>query len=365
MTERYSFTPSRLKLARKRRGMTLLDLERASGISTRTLSGYEKGRGGNLTAVALDALARALGVPPTYLTAAEIEEIPLAAVSFRAPSKLTAGQRERALAAARHAIMINEWIEERFRLPAADIPTFPGRDPEWAAEKVRHHWDLGIAPISNMVHLLESRGVRVFTLAEDCQDVDAFSFYWKGTPYVILNTRKSGERGRFDAAHELGHLVVHPEHEIPHGKEAELTAHRFAAAFLMPGKAVVAKRLNNATVDQVLAARSIWKVSALALTHRLHELDLVTEWGYRSLATNLSRMGFRRDEPGGISRETSQLLAKVFAALRGEHTTPAQIARDLHLFSEEFNKHVFGLATTILTGGAQTSPPAPPTLRLV
>ncbi|MFC5820666.1 helix-turn-helix domain-containing protein [Nonomuraea harbinensis] len=373
MTNRYAITPSRLKVARKRRGMTLVRLEQITGITTRTLSEYENGRARErqVAPAVIDALAEALEVPPAFLTAAEVEEIPLEAVSFRAPSKLTAGQRDTALAAARIAIMINEWIEEQFRLPSPDVPTLPGKDPEWSAERVRGQWGLGVAPISNLVHLLEAHGVRVFSLAEECLEVDAFSFYWKRTPYVILNTRKSGERGRFDAAHELGHLVLHPEHEIPHGKEAEQQAQRFASAFLMPEQAVLAQRLNNATVDKVLAAKSIWKVSAMALTYRLHELDLVTEWGYRSLATNLSRMGYRREEIGGIPRESSQLLSKVVAALREEGITPQRIAKDLHISMHELSDQVFGLTPATLVkpasspGEFRPSPPTPPALRLV
>ncbi|MBG0818412.1 ImmA/IrrE family metallo-endopeptidase [Planomonospora sp. ID82291] len=373
MTEKYPYTPSRLKLARKRRGMTLVRLEQVTGITTRTLSDYENGRVKELrvTAAALKTLAGALEVPVAFLTAEEIEEVPAEAVSFRAPSKLTAGQRDAALAAARIAIMINEWIEDRFRLPLADLPSLPGRDPEWAAQHVRDQWGLGVAPISNMVHLLEARGIRVFSLAEECLEVDAFSFYWKSTPYVILNTRKSGERGRFDAAHELGHLVLHAQHEIPHGKDAEQQAQRFASAFLMPEPAVIARRLHNATVDRVLAARSVWKVSAMALTYRLQELNLVTEWGYRTLATNLSRMGYRRGEPEGIARESSQLLSKVFAALRTEGVTPVQIADALHIRLNELSDEVFGLTPAIpvkaLPGETvfQTTSPAHPPLQLV
>ncbi|WP_424536913.1 helix-turn-helix domain-containing protein [Sphaerisporangium viridialbum] len=371
MTDKHPFTPSRLRVARKRRGMTLVRLEQVTGITTRTLSEYENGRGRErqLTTTVLETLARALEVPVAFLTAAEIEEIPLEAVSFRAPSKLTAGQRDTALAAARIAIMINEWIEERFLLPAPDVPSLTGKDPDWAAERVRGLWNLGVAPIGNLIHLLEAQGVRVFSLAEECLEVDAFSFYWKTTPYVILNTRKSGERGRFDAAHELGHLVLHPEHEIPHGKEAEQQAQRFASAFLMPEKAVLAKRLNNATVDRVLAAKSTWKVSAMALTYRLHELNLVTEWGYRSLSTNLSRMGYRREEVGGIARESSQLLSKVFTALRAEGVTPLQIADELHITWNELSDQVFGLTPAMpvksLPGGSQPTPPASPSLHLV
>lgn len=357
-------TPSRLTVARKRRGMTLTALEKDTGISTRSLSDYEKGRQ-HPTPRHMEALARALAVPITFLTAPEVDEIPIDAISFRALSKMTASQRDTAQAAARIAIMINDWIEERFRLPQLDLPTLPGSNPEAAAVRVRGRWGLGEAPIPNMIHLLEAHGVRVFSLADECIEIDAFSFYWKGRAFIFLNTMKSGERGRFDAAHECGHLVIDCEHVIPHGPEAEQRANRFAGALLMPQPSVMAQRLHNAGVDRIITAKRGFKVSAMALNQRLSELSLLTEWGYNRNAKDLSRLGYRRTEVDGIPRETSQLLTKVFAALRADGVSPNDIAKDINLTIDEVNKHVFGLVMTVLHGGSNLGPSARPGLYLV
>jgi Zn-dependent peptidase ImmA (M78 family) len=77
---------------------------------------------------------------------------------------------------------------------------------------VRARWGLGQATIPNMIHLLEAHGVRVFSLASECAAVGTFSTHRGGCPLVLLNVGKSGERIRFDSAHELGHLVLHSEH---------------------------------------------------------------------------------------------------------------------------------------------------------
>jgi len=358
-------TPSRLMLARKRQGMTMVRLAEATGISTRSLSAYENGRQ-RPSRQALRALARALAVPIAFLEAPAIEEVPADAISFRAISKLTASQRDTACSAARIAFLINEWIEERFSLPAADVPSLPKLNPETAAEAFRALWGLGNAPISNMVHLLESHGVRVLSLAQECAAVDAVSIYWHDTPFVFLNMMKSGERGRFDGAHELGHLVLHAEHRgPPHGPDTEQEAHRFAAAMLMPAHSVTASSLANASIDQILTAKRTWSVSAMALTHRLHELGLLTDWGYRAACVNLSRLGYRRSEPGGIARESSQLLSKVLHELRDEGLTVAQIARDLALSTSELNNHLFGLITTALPCGPLSEPLRRPQLHLL
>lgn len=360
-----TLTPSRLALARKRRGLTMVRLAADAGVTTRSLSAYESGRQ-QPNPQTLRALARALGLPVAFLEGPEIDEVPPDAASFRALSKMTASQRDSACSAGRIAFLINDWISGRFRLPVPDVPSLPSLDPETAAEVVRARWGLGLNPVANVIHLLESRGVRVFSLADECAEVDAFSLYWHGTPFCFLNTMKSGERGRFDAAHELGHLVLHTEHRVPHGPDAEQEANRFAAAVLMPAASVIAARLSNATTDQIIAAKQEWNVSAMALTHRLHELSLLTEWGYRTACVNLSRMGYRTGEPGGIPHESSQLLARVLRMLRGNGFTSAQVAADLAIPLAELNSHLFGLVPTVLPGGAMPSEEAPrPDLRLV
>jgi Zn-dependent peptidase ImmA (M78 family)/DNA-binding XRE family transcriptional regulator len=343
-------TSSRLVLARKRRRMTLSRLSQESGVSVRSLTAFENGHK-EPSPETLDSLAAALNLPVSFFSASDVEEIEVDALSFRALSKMSALDRDAARSAGRLAIEMNTWMEERFSLPSPDVPTLPHLSPEDAAERVRALWGLGEAPIPNMVHLLESHGVRVFSLAADCASVDAFSLRWQEkTPFVFLNLEKSGERGRFDAAHELGHLVLHAAHRIPHGPEAEQEAQQFASAFLMPRAGIYAQMLHNADAKRILSAKKKWKVAAVALAYRLKDLDLVTDWGYRTAVKQLSQMGYRRGEPDGIVRESSQLLSKVFSALRAGGFSPSKIADDLDITVDELNKHVFGLVPLVLAG---------------
>ena len=337
--------PSRLAVARKRRGLTLTRLADLTDVSTRSLSAYENGHQAPSEETLL-VLAHTLGVAVAFLGAPDIDEIPLDAVSFRALSKMTARQRDSALSAGRIAILINDWIEARFELPKADIPSLTGRDPEAAAEIVRARWGLGEKPIANVLHLIEAHGVRVYSLTEDNTQLDAYSLYWRTQPFIFLSTQKSGERGRFDAAHELGHLVLHGEHQTPHGPDAELQANRFAAAFLMPRASMLAAGLRDPGVDRIVRAKRTWNVAAMALTHRLNELNLLTEWGYRSACVHLSRVGYRNGEPNGIQREASQLHAKVFKGLREDGIRAVDIAAELGIAADELRSHVFGLTLT-------------------
>ena len=89
---------------------------------------------------------------------------------------------------------------------------------------------------------------------------------------MFLNMQKTAERSRFDAAHELGHLVLH-RHGGPSGREAEDQANQFAAEFLMPSADVMAVIPRISKLNQIVQAKTRWGVSVQALTYRLHRLD--------------------------------------------------------------------------------------------
>ncbi|WP_433398799.1 ImmA/IrrE family metallo-endopeptidase [Streptomyces sp. CA-146814] len=344
-------TPSRITLARKRRGMTLADLSKDAKVSLQSLSNYETGRTVPRRAT-MGRIAKALSYPEVFFEGPDLDELPADGISWRARSKTSARTLDAARAAGTIGAVLYDWIDRRFRLPAADIPSFTKPDPETVAGMVRTRWDLGAAPAPNMVHLLEAHGVRVFSLSPDYAEVDAFAVWRNGTPFVFLNTMKSAERGRFDAAHELGHLVMHGSDRECSGPEAERQANDFASAFLMPAAGVLGHMPRGAHVDQIIKGRTIWKVSAMALTYRMHDLGLLTDWQYRSACTELSKRGYRTGEPQGMKkRETSQILTKVFQALWANGTRPSAVAAELGLTVEEMNKMLFGLTAAIADGG--------------
>ncbi|MCU1685525.1 MAG: putative Zn peptidase [Amycolatopsis sp.] len=335
-------TPERITLARRRRGLTVAELARQLDVSAQSVTNYERGRQQPSRAT-LAKLVSVLGFPEGFFTAGASVELPDTAVSFRARSKLSQGKRAAAVSAGVLAVEFNFWLDQTFRLPAADVPTLDHPDPETAADMTRARWGLGVDPIVNVVHLLESQGIRVFSLAVEHSEVDAFSFWQGETPYVFLNTKKTPERSRFDAAHELGHLVMHGGARESHGPEAEQEANRFAGAFLMPELSVRGRMPMSPLIDQIIEAKRIWRVSALALTYRLHELRMLTDWQYRSTCVELSKRGYRRAEFSGLVGETSQLLGKVFAALRERGQTARDVAAELEISPGELAGMVFGL----------------------
>lgn len=360
------FNPSRLTLARKRRGLTKARLAKAVGVEPRSITAYESGEFGP-DEERLQKLASVLRFQVPFFQGDDLDEPSPDCASFRALTKMTASQRDIALGCGAVALMLNEWIESRFELPVADLPNLSGTEPEAAAYVLRQQWGLGELPIKNMVHLLEARGVRVFSLAIDATTVDAYSM-WRGrTPFVFLNTNKSAEHSRFDAAHELGHLVLH-RHGPPQGQVAEREANAFASAFLMPRSSVLAHVPKFATLDAIIDRKKIWSVSVAALNYRFHTLGVLSDWHYRSLCIEIAKRGFRTQEPLEMKRETSQVYAKVFSALREEGVSKRDIAQDLAVLPDDVEQLVFGLVITGISGSEKpptSSRTKRPSLRLV
>lgn len=368
------FNNTRFALARKRRGLTKRALAKEVGVTDRSITAYESGQTAPESQT-IEKIANALRFPVEFFFADDVEELPVEVASFRALTKMTAAQRDIALSAGSVALLLNQWIESKFDLPAPNFPEdyrislderskkdkgqqssegdqYPsgahGNDPEAAAEMLRRYWDLGELPIKNMIALLEAKGVRVFSLSVDAREVDAFSMWYGDIPFVFLNTKKTAERCRFDAAHELGHLVMH-RHGAPQGQEAEKEANAFASAFLMPRRSVLANAPRSATLKSLISHKKYWNVSAAALNYRLHSLNLTTDWTYRTLCIDLAKLG-RDHEPEPSPFETSQVLKKVFASLREDGISKADVARELLIQPEELDELTFGLMLNVLSG---------------
>jgi Zn-dependent peptidase ImmA (M78 family)/DNA-binding XRE family transcriptional regulator len=359
------FNPSRLSYARRRAGLTKAGLAKIAGINERLIKYYEAGAKEPLPET-VEKLAAALQRAAAFFYAASDIEVPhVESASFRSLSTMTAGQRESALAAGGLAIHVGNWIDKEFVLPKPDLPDLEGIEPEAAASILRREWGLGQKAAPNMVHLLESRGVRVFALPVQSRNVSAFSFWYGDVPIVLLNTADSGERGRMDLAHELGHLVLHKTGSLLK-RSCENEANQFASAFLMPAASVTAVARRSPTLPVLVEMKKMWSVSVFALIVRLNALRLLSDWEYRSLCIDATANGYRSSEPAGIRRETSQILSKVLKAIREAGETKVDLARTLEVAVDELNGMFFGLTLTAVQGGGLgEGRPDSPGLRLV
>lgn len=349
------FNPQRLILARQRRGLTKTALAKAVGVEPRSVQAWESDASGTVpTRRHLDKIAEELRFPTDFFVAGDVDFVAPTAVSFRAVSRLAAYRRDIALSTGVLGIMLAEWIGDQFDLPQPKLPDVTDLDPRRAAEAVRAVWGLGIRPVPNLIHLCEAAGVRVFALVEECRDVDAFSFWHDDVPFMFIDTTKSAERRRRDVAHELGHLLLHRGHDAPQGREAEDDADAFANNFLLPESAVLATQLYRPTLEQIQREKLVWRVSAMSLIRRLHDVELITDWIYKRLCIEAGKRGLRSREDD-IPPETSQLLGKVIKTLRDEGMSLMAIARNLAVDPQDLDDLLFGLALTAMDGAGEAT----------
>lgn len=352
--DRQMLNPTRFACVRKRKGLSKSQMASIIGVDLRSVSAYEAGTSVPRNAV-LEIIVSETGFPAEFFSGDDLEEPKADAVSFRAMSKMTARQRDMALSQGAIANHLCKYIEERFELPKADIPDLSHEPtPEAASETLRLHWGIGVLPISNMIHLLESKGVRLFSLTIEAREVDAFSTWRSETPMVFLNTYKTAEHSRYDAAHELGHLALH-HHAAPNGRDAEREADLFASSFLMPRASVIAQGIRNPSFADLVELKQIWKVSVAALNYRLHAVGMTTDWHYRMLCMEIAKRG-RTKEPKEIPREASQVLPKVFSSLRDENVSRSEVAHSLCIPRSELEQLMFGLAFSAIEGGKKRTP---------
>lgn len=339
-----SFNPRRLSLARMRRRLTAKALAERTELAADSISRLESASNQPDDST-VAKLAEVLGFPREFFNGRDPEDIDIGTISFRRFSKMSAKERDAAISAGCLGLQLSAWVDERFHLPAANLLDLSYEtDPEAAAVSLRQFWGLGERSVGNLLALLETQGVRVFSLPQNTASVNAFSFWRDGKPFIFLNNFKTAESSIFDLAHELGHLVIHRDGDPKRIRAVERAANSFASAFLMPANDVRARVPRPITIDAVLAAKARWRVSAMALSNRLNTLGLLSEWQYKSLRIELGKRGYRRGEPRGLEREASIIWQKVLSQLLTERTTKNDIAKSLHLPLDEFEGLIWNLA---------------------
>ncbi|KAF0199995.1 MAG: hypothetical protein FD170_3846 [Bacteroidetes bacterium] len=230
----------RLVSARKLLGISQDKLvEMINGIVKKTaIAKYEKGLMIPRIDV-LQSLANALGQPMDYFfrpVTVSIDQI-----DYRAKASLGAKNAEKINAEV--SVKLERYLELELLMNMELKFVNPllgenlvrnGEDVELLANKLRAHWQLGLAPLSGVLSMLEDNGIKVLE-SETCDEkFDGFSSVVNNEYHVIvLNQKATPERKRFTALHELGHLII-KFHSSLSKREKEMLCNRFAGAMLMP-----------------------------------------------------------------------------------------------------------------------------------
>lgn len=347
--------PRMLVLARESRAMTQGELAKTmqalEGPSRKVSQGYvSRAEAGRLTVNGerLGLWARALGYPARLLCLSEHE--------VGAGPGLVHHRKKQAISAADlrriHALLNLTRIQLRALLssvarPASSgIPHIPVDDydsPEEAAHRLRAEWGIPKGPIDSVVTVVENAGALVacrelvppvpLDSGAESVPLDAVSGCRPGEdPVVLLNAGTPAERQRFTLAHELGHMVMH---QVPH-PEQEKQANRFAAELLMPFDQIGDQLRGDLDVSRLLGLKAQWKVSMWALLRRAHTLGIISDWQYRSLAVEMSSLGYRTSEPGELEPEVPTAVSSQVNLLLQQGHDIDDLAYAAFLHADEF-----------------------------
>ncbi len=344
----------RLLLARKASGMSLRDLEAKLDkmVSAQALSKYERDEmmpGSDVLA----AMARALGVPESYLLGQN--DLALESVEFRknliTSKKDESSIKAAVLSAVERYLEIEDFVgvESASWSPPQGSPYVVKElaDAELAATRLRAAWNLGSDPIPDLTEYLEERGIKVIPLklGERVSGLMCIASRSKGAnvPIVIVNQEDTGERQRFTLAHELAHHVL----QTPDGTKGEKLAHRFASAFLMPAEIFwreVGKHRESVSLGELLELKALFKTSIQALAYRLKDLQIIGEPLFKRLFEEFVRRGWRKSpyaEPGPIPREKPERFTRLcYRAVSEGAISEAKGAELLGVSVRELNRRL-------------------------
>jgi Zn-dependent peptidase ImmA (M78 family)/DNA-binding XRE family transcriptional regulator len=314
----------RLKAARRVAGLTQAEVGYLIGVTNVAVSKYERGLV-TPDGERLVGLSRALGVPVAQLVRQETD-LRLSVASYRwHPLKRKSRRAAEAVEAKAHDwleryVAVEQLLDERPHITVVGLRAAVGftRDPEEAAERLRHHWQIGGDAIESMVEVLEDNGVKVLVLPE-AGPMDACSYELnEGQPAIVVSRTLPGcggdcpgDRQRFSLAHELGHFVLDHD-QSAEGREA--VAHRFAAAFLVPAEAarreLGASRSTVTTAEWALLKRK-YGFSMQAWIRRSEELGILRPAAAKADFSAARSAGWEEKEPVDVAFEEPQRMMRL------------------------------------------------------
>lgn len=349
------FVGERLKEAREARGLTAIALADLVNISRQAISLYESGEVSPQPDM-MQAIADKLNLPIAFFLR-PVNKVSTNAVFFRAlcaANKLDRGRGNSRIKWLYEIIV--PYLRQFVTLPTANLPDIEiPHDPlklkddeiEDIAGQVRKAWGLGDGSISNVVLLLENNGFIVTRMDLESPALDAFSHFpalIDRTPYIILGADKqSAVRSRFDAGHELGHLILHRNFDSSRlnntieFKLIEQQANRFSSAFLVP-RNKFAEDFSLPTLNAFQAMKYVWIVSIGVLIKRAYDLGFIPDEHYRRLWINYNQRGWRKEEPldDKLPIEQPVLLRRACKMIiEAKARTPEQMLSELPLSAKD------------------------------
>jgi Zn-dependent peptidase ImmA (M78 family)/transcriptional regulator with XRE-family HTH domain len=350
MSEGIEFSPSRLREMREVRGLSQIQLAEFLSITNAAVSAYETGKSKPSVAV-LEHLSILLNVPASFFLR-PARDAKSGVAFYRSMHSTTKRARTKAEHRLQWLIDIVDYMETLVELPEVNIPQLSmpenpmeisENDIEGFAASAREFWGMGAGPVVNMTRLLENQGVILTLDRLETQALDSLTYRTADRPYVMLNQEKgTAVRWRYDAAHELGHMIMHAHLDQRTVRQSTVAAlledqaHRFAGAFLLPLRPF-SEDFYAASLDTLFNMKPKWRVSIGAMISRASKADLISPEVARRLWINHSRRGWKRLEPldDQLEPEMPRTLAQSQAVILSEGHSAQGLRQAVALSDED------------------------------
>jgi Zn-dependent peptidase ImmA (M78 family)/transcriptional regulator with XRE-family HTH domain len=319
----------RLQAGRELRGLSQAQLAREAAVTPAAISQFENGHA-RPSANTFVRVASALDLPVSYFERRPERPVEEPVAFFRSLRSTSAVDRRRAsaLTSLVHDLVVA--LEQHVTLPPLRLLDARGaRDDgsiDEAAAAARAHMGLSaLDPVPDVTNSLERNGVVAARFHIDAATVDAFGVAFQDRPIVVLGSDKGiRDRSRFDAAHELAHLVLRHGPDDAGTRGAESQAHRFAAAFLMPEEAIIDDLPRRADWEQLMRLKRRWQVSLAALLKRAQTLGVMGDNEYTLAMKTMSARRWRNPEPGDLGAPEKPTLLARAVEVAEQHGVPLE-----------------------------------------
>ncbi len=333
-----SFNGQRLRQARLYKGLSINDLAELLGVSKQAISQYETS---NVTPDfdKMRIITNELNFPSSYFFQEDSFDVNAKTTYFRALLSANKNARLQQVVKVKHLAMIYEILSNYLEFPQLNIPDvseFINNDEidyEAMSQKIREYWEIGQKPIEDFPYLLEKNGIIVASYPVSQDNIDAYSqkINVEGNDKFIIvlsDDKNSAVRSNFDAAHELGHILLHDwnldleELSREDFKKQEKQANNFAAAFLLPKEAFLKDvSLYPKDLKYYIELKRKWKVSISAMLIRANKLGVINDNQYQYLMKQMTFNKWRQNEPldNVIIKQEPILLNKSIEMLIGNN----------------------------------------------
>lgn len=359
-----------LRNARGASGLRLIDVAKSLGIALSALSDIENGKR-RVSAVELYKFAQLYGRPIEFFLRETESSAPFA-ILLRAVANTEV--REQTIIDFHELCHSYGELEELMRTPQLPAPpnysssvTMTLEAAEHLAEGERARLGLDGEPIKDVCELLEEKaGVKIFHLPEDSEIFSgAFACDERLGACFLVNSKHPRSRRTFTVAHEYGHclahrnLLAHVDLGVSHETKSptERFANAFAAAFLMPKRAVTEAFLalepqpkRELSLETLVHLAMYFGVSFQAMGWRLINLRRIDRAGWedfldkRAPLSPVARLfGYEEtsDEPEMLPRRYRYLAYRAYKTGRISFEKLAELLRrNYYELREEFDAGV-------------------------